>query len=174
MTDGHPCQSASVILKIRSSPKSSQLPPFSKQCNYWYATFGQNPSTGSEDNARKRSYGDADSDADRICTKNYMFGGDIIKIRTNILSVLLLVQTASMVASRQQKSSDKSKTLTYHIILRGSKFWTVLNGPCCDDLRHVVHSNFLRHSLTKSHQAKVDVRLINGHLGSLKLKSNNN
>ena len=69
------------------------------------------------------------------------------------------------------KSSQKSKTLTYHIILRGSKFWTVLNGPCCDDLRHVVHSNFLRHSLTKSHQAKVDVRLINRHLRSLKLEA---
>ena len=36
--------------------------------------------------------------------------GDIIKIRTNILAVLLLFQTASMVASRQQKSSEKTKT----------------------------------------------------------------
>ena len=132
--------------------------------------LGQNRSTDSEDNARKRSYRDTYSEADRIRNKNNMLG-DIIKIRTNILAVLLLVQTASIVTSRQQKSCQKSKTLTYHIILRRSKFWTVLNGPCCDDLRHVVHSNFLRHSLTKSHQAKVDVRLINRHLRSLKLEA---
>ena len=43
-------QSAGVILKIRSmSPKSHQLFPFQRK-------FGQNPSTGSEDNAWKRSY----------------------------------------------------------------------------------------------------------------------
>ena len=132
--------------------------------------LGQKPSTGSVDNTRKRSYADADSDADRNPNKTICLG-DMIKIRTNILVVLLLVQTATMVTSRQQKSSQKSKTLTYHIILRGSEFWTVLNGPCCDDLRHVVHSNFLRHSLTKSHQAKVDVRLINRHLRPLKSKA---
>ena len=32
--------------------------------------LGQNPSNGSEDNARKRSYADADADADGIRTKN--------------------------------------------------------------------------------------------------------
>ena len=34
--------------------------------------FGQNPFIGSKDNARKRSYADANADTDRIRTKNNM------------------------------------------------------------------------------------------------------
>ena len=153
------------------TPKSNQRVPFSQQCIY--ASLVKSIKlvqkiTHGKDATRNQTLTTTGSTTKTTCW------GDIIKIRTNILIVLLLVQTASMVTSRQQKSSKKSKTLTYHIILRGSKFWTVLNGPCCDDLRHVVYCNFLRHSLTKSHQAKVDVRLINRHLRSLKLNSNNN
>ena len=160
-------QSAAVTLKIRSrSPNSNQLVPLSQQCIHASLVkihqMVQKITYGKKAMRTQIQMGSA---LKTICW------WDIIKIRSNILAVLLLVHTASMVTSRQQNSSQKSKTLIYHIILRGSKFWTVLNGPCCDDLRHVVHSNFLRHSLTKSHQAKIDVRLINTHLRSLKLEA---
>ena len=41
--------------------------------------FGQNPSTGLENNARKRSY--ADTDADGASTQTNMFGGQNSKAR---------------------------------------------------------------------------------------------
>ena len=132
MTDGHHCQSASVILKIRSSPKSNQLPPFSKQCNY--ASLVKIHQLVKRIMHRKEATRTQTLTPTGSATKAICLG-DIIKIMANILVVLLLVQTASIVTSRQQKSSQKSKTITFHVILRGSKFWTVLNGPCCDDLR---------------------------------------
>ena len=128
--------------------------------------LGQIPSTCSEVSAQYRSYGDADSDAHMIRNKNFMLGGH--KDLENHSGGSTLGPNCFNGNKQTTKVLPEVKDLTYHIILRGSKFWTVLNGPCCDDLRHVVHSNFLRHSLTKSHQAKVDVWFINRHLRSLK------
>ena len=62
--------------------KSNQLVPLPTM---YICKFGPNPSNGSEDNAQKRSYGDADADADGIHTKDNMSHhpsglGDIIPI----------------------------------------------------------------------------------------------
>ena len=53
------------------SPKSNKLFPLSQQCMY-LCKFGQNTSTVSENNARKRSYADADANVDEIRIKNDM------------------------------------------------------------------------------------------------------
>ena len=53
------------------SPKSNKLLTLSQQCTY-LCKFGQNTSTDSEDNARKRSYADADANVDEIRAKNNM------------------------------------------------------------------------------------------------------
>ena len=62
---------ANVTLKIKlRSSKFNQLFPSSQKCNL--CKLGQNPFTGSEDNALKQSYTDAGTNADGIHTKTNM------------------------------------------------------------------------------------------------------
>ena len=53
------------------SPKSNKLLTLFQQCTH-LCKFGQNTSTVSEDNARKRGYADADANVDEIRIKNNM------------------------------------------------------------------------------------------------------